>query len=354
MALDALGTFFGQHIFSSHPIISGIALFVENGPCHVNADGNSTTINEFSWNNKANIIYIDQPAGTGFSRGTHDHDEAGVSNDMYMFLSEFFNKYPQYQSNKFFVFGESYGGHYVPATSHRIWLGNKNRTPDSKSPHINLAGVAVGNGLTDPEIQYKYYADMAYKSGTAPSRVNALTYNAMKYVATPACIKSIEMCNQNDGKNHTTACTASQTLCSLGLISPYVASGYNNYDMRIKCHKPPLCYDFSNVEKFLNLPRVQKVLGVNKRWQSCAQDVTMGMLGDYMKNYQDQLPALLEDGIPVLIYVGDQDFICNWIGNKAWTMELNWSGKEGFNSATDVEWDVNGKPAGKTRSFKVS
>jgi hypothetical protein len=44
--------------------------------------------------------------------------------------------------------------HYVPATSHRVWLGNKRKESDV---HINLAGVAVGNGLTNPEIQYKYY-----------------------------------------------------------------------------------------------------------------------------------------------------------------------------------------------------
>jgi carboxypeptidase C (cathepsin A) len=133
---------------------SEIALFGENGPCKVSDDGMTTTLNPYSWNNNASIIFIDQPAGTGFSFGDHDHNEAGVAQDMYEFLTEFFDYFEKFQKNKFFIFGESYAGHYVPATSHRVWLGNKRKESDV---HINLAGVAVGNGLTDPEIQYKYY-----------------------------------------------------------------------------------------------------------------------------------------------------------------------------------------------------
>ena len=57
---------------------SEVALFGENGPCHVNSEGNATTPNQFSWNSNATIIYIDQPAGTGFSYGLGmDHDEVG-------------------------------------------------------------------------------------------------------------------------------------------------------------------------------------------------------------------------------------------------------------------------------------
>lgn len=36
-------------------------------PCFFNADSNSTTLNPNSWNNNVNMLYIDQPVGTGFS-----------------------------------------------------------------------------------------------------------------------------------------------------------------------------------------------------------------------------------------------------------------------------------------------
>ena len=55
-----------------------------------------------------------QPPGTGFSKGSYDHDEEGVAEDMYQFLQTFFSHFPKYNTT-FFVFGESYAGHFVPA-----------------------------------------------------------------------------------------------------------------------------------------------------------------------------------------------------------------------------------------------
>jgi len=49
---------------------SEVALFGENGPCAVNEAGTNTTTNPYSWNSNANLLYIDQPTGTGFSFGT--------------------------------------------------------------------------------------------------------------------------------------------------------------------------------------------------------------------------------------------------------------------------------------------
>lgn len=39
----------------------------ENGPCFIADDSNSTYLNPWSWNNEANVLYIDQPLHTGFS-----------------------------------------------------------------------------------------------------------------------------------------------------------------------------------------------------------------------------------------------------------------------------------------------
>ncbi len=36
-------------------------------PCKINADSNSTTLNPLSWNNKVNMLYVEQPAGVGYS-----------------------------------------------------------------------------------------------------------------------------------------------------------------------------------------------------------------------------------------------------------------------------------------------
>lgn len=40
------------------------------GPCYVDADSNTTYLNEWSWNNEVNMLYLDQPVQTGFSYDT--------------------------------------------------------------------------------------------------------------------------------------------------------------------------------------------------------------------------------------------------------------------------------------------
>ena len=57
-----------------------------------------------------------------------------------------------------FLVGESYAGHYVPAVSHRIFTYNSAVAPDKR---INLKGLAIGNGMTNPAIQFGAYADYA-------------------------------------------------------------------------------------------------------------------------------------------------------------------------------------------------
>jgi len=200
---------------------SEVALFGENGPCAVNQEGNETVPNPHSWNNEANLLYIDQPAGTGFSYGLGlDHDESEVAEDMYAFLQAFFRAHPEYESNDFFVFGESYAGHYVPAVSHRVWQRNKALAPGVVP--INLKGIGIGNGLTEPSIQYRYYKDMAVSTNHHAPAVGKLTHAAMT-VITPICILAIKAC-QAPGSN-TTTCLSAIEVCNAGLLIPYTATG---------------------------------------------------------------------------------------------------------------------------------
>lgn len=94
---------------------STLALLTENGPCSVNDAGDGTTINPYSWTEAAHVLWLDQPAGVGFSYGDEtDTNEAMISEDAYYFLQAFFQTYPQYLRKDPFLYvvGESYGGHY--------------------------------------------------------------------------------------------------------------------------------------------------------------------------------------------------------------------------------------------------
>ncbi|KAH1037964.1 hypothetical protein J1N35_039707 [Gossypium stocksii] len=81
------------------------------------------------------------------------------------------------------------------------------------------------------------------------------------------------------------------------------------YDIRKKC-EGSLCYDFSNMETFLNKKSVRDALGVgNIEFVSCSPTVYQAMLVDWMRNLEVGIPALLEDGVKLLVYAGEYDLI---------------------------------------------
>lgn len=277
-------------------------------------------------------MWVDQPAGVGYSYGAKvDHNETEVAEDMYHFVQEFLKAHPEYQRHELFVFGESYGGHYAPAVSNRIFKGNMNK----EGLHVNLKGVGVGNGLTDPVVQYQYYPAMAMNNTYGVKAVSEEQYAKM-VDHVPACKKMGEACQLN-----LDACEPAYTYCNLFLTTPYYNSGLNPYDIRVPCGDNDLCYNFTNIETFLNTQSTRDALHVStnvKEWQSCNNAVNAMFVSDWMRDYQKDLIPMLEAGVRVLIYAGDVDFICNWMGNKAWTLGLQWSGKEDFNGAGDHAW----------------
>ena len=77
-----------------------------------------------------------------------------------------------------------------------------------------------------------------------------------------------------------------------------------------------------------------------------AVNILFEFSGDWMHDYQQMIPDQLAAGIRVLIYAGDQDYICNWLGNHAWVNALPWPHKAEFNAAVPTNWTVAGEAAG--------
>jgi len=133
-----------------------IALFEENGPYKINPNL-SLSINPYSWNNNASVMWVDQPVGAGFSYNKFGDlgviSETEMAEDMYQFLQIFFHSYPHFAKLGFFITGESYAGHYIPALS--AYILRKNDNLPAGDIVINQVGLAIGNGLVDPLIQYR-------------------------------------------------------------------------------------------------------------------------------------------------------------------------------------------------------
>ena len=129
--------------------------FVEQGPFNVNNNSityNTTSIpslytNKYSWSRVSNIVYLESPAGVGYSycdgkqgpiNSCPDWNDTNVAEDNHIILQQFFKGYPEYLKNLFFIFGESYAGVYVPTLVMQI-----EKDPSGLPP---LIGFAIGDG----------------------------------------------------------------------------------------------------------------------------------------------------------------------------------------------------------------
>jgi len=112
-----------------------------------------------------------------------------------------------------------------------------------------------------------------------------------------------------------------------------------------------------HISSYLNRPSVRDALGVDPsigNYTMSSDDVNRAFTSslDHYHTTYHHVAALLERDVRVLIYVGANDYACNYIGNEKWTLNLEWTGKEEFVRQDLREWKVDGKVAGKTRKAK--
>jgi len=321
---------------------SELAIFMEQGPYRVDENSGAVSSNAYAWNAIANVIFVDQPVGTGFSYADNDDDyvtgEPEIAEDMYQFLQGFFSKYPQYQGLDFYVTGESYAGHFVPAVSSRIFKANQNGEGPYKIP---LKGFAIGNGLVNAAAQYRDYAPFSLDNGL----IEQSDADYIQKQLLPKCQKDMASNSSN-----------SQGDCNA--ITDYIiqtAGGFNYYDIRKQCDGP-LCYNMDQIDNLLSQRSVQKSLGVspNADWQECN-----GQIGDMLDSFDwflncaNYIPPMLEAGIRALVYSGKEDFICNWYGGRDWVAAMPWSGQSSMQSQIPnhmSNWVLNGSTAGEFAS----
>lgn len=319
-------------------------LFLELGPSTVDQKI-KLVYNPYSWNANASVIFLDQPVNVGFSySGSSVSNTIAAGKDVYALLTLFFKQFPEYATQDFHIAGESYAGHYIPVFASEIL--------SHKKTNINLKSLLIGNGLTDGLVQYEYYRPMACGEGGWPAVLDEGTCQAMDN-ALPRCLSLIQSCYDSES---VWSCVPASIYCNNAMIGPYQRTGQNVYDIRGQCEDSGnLCYkELGYITKWLNQPAVLKGLGVEvSGYDSCNFDINRNFLfqGDWMKPYHRLVPSLLEK-IPVLVYAGDADFICNWLGNKAWAEALQWPSQKKFASASmeDLKLDGYGRKFGEVKS----
>lgn len=109
------------------------------------------------------------------------------------------------------------------------------------------------------------------------------------------------------------------------------------------------------IRTYLDNPSIRETLGVDSpvgNFSSCSNAVGAAFSAtlDILQPTQYYVASLLERDVKALIYVGSYDWICNWVGNEAFTRAMEWTGKGDFGKEALKDWHVDDKVAGKVRS----
>ncbi|KAI8369484.1 carboxypeptidase S1 [Radiomyces spectabilis] len=326
---------------------SMIGLWQETGPCSLSQNGTTATLNPYSWTRYSNMIFLDQPVGTGFSYGarkTFSTEETAIK--VYEFLQLFYEVFPKYKPLPFTIFGESYGGHYVPSYANYIVKQNnaiQKGHPSKFNYIIPIESIGIGNGWTDPLIQYYYYPQMACESqygAVLPQETCDLMRRNY-----PECANLIKKCEAT-GTN--SDCIAAEKYCQNNVELHYYSSGKSFYDVRRGAND--IVYPDDYV-KFLNTPETRHLIGARTGYEECPTEPAsnFGQTGDNIRTFSPAISDLLNSGVRVLVYAGDADYICNWYGNYAWTMQLQWQQSPAFRAASLNAWNFQGKQVGQVQ-----
>ncbi|RDB19542.1 Carboxypeptidase Y A [Hypsizygus marmoreus] len=337
---------------------SAMGLLMELGPCSIdmkNISSNGTIWNPYSWNEEANIFFLDQPVGVGFSYA--DYGETvetteDAAKNVYAFITIFFETFTQFSGRPLHLSGESYGGRYLPVFASEIYDQNQIAIREGRQP-LNLQSVLIGNGITD--ISTLYAGRYEIECGTAALNVpfqSIGTCVRMK-IALPRCQKAMrKSCiDQFDSMN----CRAAVNFCDSELSTAMWASGRNVYDISKPC-EGELCYAESAVIKhYLDLPETRSLLGVESpgNFSACSSIVGQNFnahMDKWVVPTQHYVSGLLDRGVRILIYAGTYDWQCNWVANKLWVDELEWSGKDAYRTRDWREWQVEGQKAGEVKT----
>ncbi|XP_039173920.1 serine carboxypeptidase-like 40 [Eucalyptus grandis] len=283
----------------------GIGAMQELGPFRVHSDGKTLYRNKFAWNIAANVLFLESPAGVGFSysNATADYRTNGDSKtaeDNYVFLLNWLERFPEYKNRDFYISGESYAGHYAPQLAYNILFNNKK----ANKTIINLKGIIIGNAAinyeTDERGMYEYFATHTLIS-------QETWYAIQKYcdflpnVTQVSQCKSAKLDAENEVFPHIDIYDIYAPRClSFNLTSRPKKTNIMELDP---------CGGYY-VRAYLNREDVQEALHANVTkldhdWERCSE--VIHPWGDSPPTVLPLLQEFMSNGLRVWVYSGDTD-----------------------------------------------
>lgn len=304
-------------------------------------------MNPYRWNKIANIIFLEAPAGVGFSydpTGQYSTNDDQTADDNYLALQAFFSKFPSLKNNDFYIAGESYGGIYVPMLTLRVL----------KEPNgIRLKGYAVGNGALDFNILGNALVFFGYYHGlyglslwtrlTTHCCNGSVTQQSCNFVyrETAACEEAVQEAmkviyqehlnvynlydkceDEQGGVGSSRASSTSRYHLSRQLMARSVNVTRHTNNLSVT----PPCIDSENVKRYLAREDVKTALHVENsplEWDECSNVLHYTTQYESMR---DVVKELVDSGsLKTLIYNGDVDMACNFLGDEWFVNTLGYN-----------------------------
>jgi len=314
---------------------SMFGLFAEMGPIRLDASL-QPHLNEYTWNKKYGMLFIDNPVGAGFSftseqSGYCTNSKDCVAKNLVSLLDQFYMIFPETRT-ELYITGESYGGHYVPAFGAKIL--EHNDCDFFCAPKIPLKGVAIGDGWIDPINMIPGYPSLMSNLG--------LANDAEVAVIQDYCDRSVDFIKQ--GKL-TEAFNVWDEMLN-GDIYPYPnyfhnITGSNNYDNLMMTNNPPA---ESYYAKYLNQPEIRKAIHVGDTCFGCNSGTCeKHLMADFHVSLRPELERILSTaGMKVLVYSGQLDIIIASALTERFLPYLQWPSAKAFAAAPKNVWRVEG------------
>ncbi|XP_021822228.1 serine carboxypeptidase-like 17 isoform X4 [Prunus avium] len=280
---------------------------------YANSSGNEPTfvLNPHSWTKVANIIFLDQPVGTGFSYakrwGGYRTGDTLSAAQTYEFLRKWLKDHPEFLKNPLYIAGDSYSGITVPIIVQEVSNGNE----VGHEPPLNLKGYVLGNPFTEPTYDVNSRIKFAHRMALISDTLYESTKTNCKgeYVqvdpSNAPCVENLQEINED----------------------------YNHL----------FSFIWANDKTVQNSLHVRE--GTIKGWERCNQSLSSSYAYD-VRSSLDYHRNLTKKNLRALVYSGDHDMEVPYVGTQEWIKSLNLS--------VDYQWRpwfVNGQVAGYTNAY---
>lgn len=308
-----------------------------------------------TWIDEANILFVDNPVGTGYSYVTdsskYTTDVDQIAKDLVTLMVEFYKKHPTLKTAPFWVFSESYGGKMAAAFGKHLYLAAK-----AGQIEANFKGVALGDAWNHPMAFVNAWAPYLYgvsqldEDGFA--QVDKAAKLTQKAVDEGRWAEATRLWAQTEHvvQRVTANCDFYNILEPRRAFLAQNMTSAQIYEDRMQFR---ITSGLDNLPSLMNGPIKRKLnIPAGVSWGGQANKVFEKQEGDFMKPNVDTVDELLELGIEVVVYTGNLDLICCSPGTLEWMRMLKWNGAAQWRAAKRNVLSADGTVQGFTKHYK--